>query len=657
MTSPHLSFRSLSILLALAAPACGIFGGSDKQDDGSDDGGFTFGDGTGDGGGNSGVDEDGDGYDDDVDCDDSDASIHPGAEEICDGVDQDCDDVIDENPSDGSAYYADADGDGHGDPDSTVTACEEGDGAVSSSDDCDDGDADVYPGNDEYCDDKDNNCDGQVDEGAEGTWFKDADGDGYGEPSVPVEGCRPGSDYVSNDDDCDDTDDNTYPGADEVCDSADNDCDLEVDEDPVDGDPYYEDIDGDGLGSGTVVYACDGITNSWDCNDADGTEPMVVDAAAGSSGNGTLAKPYKKIQDGINHASECVIVFAGTYAEAIDFKGTNMTVTGVEGATDTTIDATGKGSPAVTFDSGEGSTAVLQGFTITGGDGWEEATSSSTTCNSNETCTDYYTTYCGGGILASGSDPTLIDLVVQDNILEVAGTTTSGNDTYTVYSFGGGACFLSSAATMEGVDFLGNFADQGGAIYVDQYSTIDMGQGSLFENTATDGGAVQVDAGSLAMSNVISAWNVAGDDGGGALVAGGSLAATNVTWGYETGGTGGGIYVMGSGSSTTLNSIIYSAAGTGIQVESGSSFSGKYNDVYGNTTNYSGITDPTGSNGNISSNPKFTDVTNDGNAANDDWTLTSSSPAVNAGNPTSTYNDADGTANDMGAYGGPDGVW
>ena len=40
-----------------------------------------------------------------------------------------------------------------------------------------------------------------------------------------------------------------------------------------------------------------------------------------------------------------------------------------------------------------------------------------------------------------------------------------------------------------------------------------------------------------------------------------------------------------------------------------------------------------------------------------DFTLRTSSPAIDAGDPDAAYNDIDGTRNDMGGYGGPDGVW
>jgi len=106
-------------------------------------------------------DSDGDGWNDDEDCDDGNAGIHPGATEICDdGIDQDC------NGADlaSQTYYYDDDGDGYGDE--AVVACgSQPGGTVSVSGDCDDGDPAIHPGAEELCDAKDNDCNGEVDDG------------------------------------------------------------------------------------------------------------------------------------------------------------------------------------------------------------------------------------------------------------------------------------------------------------------------------------------------------------------------------------------------------------------------------------------------------------------------------------------------------------
>jgi len=116
----------------------------------------------------------------------------------------------------------------------------------SVEDDCDDGDATVYPGAEEVCDGADNDCDGVVDApGLEGgsLWYPDADGDGYGDENAdPIESCLPPDGYVDNNIDCDDDDPDAYPGAD----GFDDDCD------PFDG--GSDDADtatyGDGVDTG-----------------------------------------------------------------------------------------------------------------------------------------------------------------------------------------------------------------------------------------------------------------------------------------------------------------------------------------------------------------------------------------------------------------------
>ena len=64
----------------------------------------------------------------------------------------------------------------------------DGDGFWSDSD-CDDGDPDVYPDADELCNEIDDDCDGEVDEGAMTVFYADADGDGYGDASSTTEAC------------------------------------------------------------------------------------------------------------------------------------------------------------------------------------------------------------------------------------------------------------------------------------------------------------------------------------------------------------------------------------------------------------------------------------------------------------------------------------
>ena len=178
-------------------------------------------------------DRDGDGYLADVnggdDCDDSDPAVHPDADELCNGEDDDCDGEVDENPSE--LWYPDGDGDSFGDDQGAIAACDQPEGTVAVGGDCDDSDDSIHPDADERCNGEDDDCDGEVDEDAidPDPWYLDGDGDGYGVPEAPVEACEQPSGYAPTDDDCDDGDPATHPGASELLDGRDQDCDGRVD--------------------------------------------------------------------------------------------------------------------------------------------------------------------------------------------------------------------------------------------------------------------------------------------------------------------------------------------------------------------------------------------------------------------------------------------
>ena len=182
--------------------------------------------------------------------------------EICDGLDNDCDGTTDEDAAP-ATYYRDADMDGVGTDSDTMTGCDPPSGYVAIGGDCNDGDANNYPGNGEVCDGADNDCDGTVDNGNPGGGGACSTGQD-GVCAAGTETCSGGGlTCVSN----------TSSSA-EICDGLDNDCDGVDDEEPTDGTTYYRDADMDGYGvSNNTIVACSQpagyAPRGGDCRDGD----------------------------------------------------------------------------------------------------------------------------------------------------------------------------------------------------------------------------------------------------------------------------------------------------------------------------------------------------------------------------------------------------
>jgi hypothetical protein len=177
--------------------------------------------------------------------------------------------------------------------------------------DCDDSRADVGPDAVERCDGIDNDCDGRIDEDdPEPQQWRDADGDGFGDPDSPSFACASIPAHTSNADDCDDADPRTHPDAPEVCgDGRDNDCDTTIDED---GEPllWFSDGDGDGHGvAGDPEVSCAAVPgrapSDRDCDDTDdGIHPDAVDEAYdGVDADCDDADDYDLDGDGHRHVS------------------------------------------------------------------------------------------------------------------------------------------------------------------------------------------------------------------------------------------------------------------------------------------------------------------------------------------------------------------
>jgi hypothetical protein len=151
----------------------------------------------------------------------------PPETEVCNGIDDDCDGLVDDadpNVTGRPTWYRDADGDGYGNAAITQPACAQPAGYVANDTDCNDADAAIHPGAAEVCDGIDQNCNGSVDEGVLVTSYQDADADTFGNPAVSTQGCTVPTGYVTNSLDCDDSNPAIQPGATELCNGLDDDC-------------------------------------------------------------------------------------------------------------------------------------------------------------------------------------------------------------------------------------------------------------------------------------------------------------------------------------------------------------------------------------------------------------------------------------------------
>ncbi len=200
--------------------------------------------------------------------------VYPMATEICDGIDNDGDGVIDEGVK--TTFYRDADGDGYGVTDNTISSCTAPIGYVSISGDSDDSNNTIYPGVTEIPGDG-------IDQDGDGSelCYKDSDNDGY-RPDATSTVVSADCDCIDSGEataaeptyDCDDSDPAICPSVMEICDGKDNDCDGTVDEGVKT--TFYQDADGDGHGNINItISACtapDGyVSVSDDCDDSNNT--------------------------------------------------------------------------------------------------------------------------------------------------------------------------------------------------------------------------------------------------------------------------------------------------------------------------------------------------------------------------------------------------
>ncbi|MFM9005052.1 MAG: MopE-related protein, partial [Flavobacteriales bacterium] len=219
-----------------------------------------------------------------TDCNDNNSAIRPNATETCNGIDDNCNNSIDEGVL--TTFYQDSDGDGYGNASVTTTACSAPTGYVSNSTDCNDNNSAIRPNATETCNGIDDNCNSSIDEGVLITFYRDQDGDGYGNASVTTTACSAPTGYVSNSTDCNDNNSAIRPNATETCNGVDDNCNSSIDEGVLI--TFYRDQDGDGYGNASVTTtACSAptgyVSNSTDCNDnSSSINPAAVEICSNS---------------------------------------------------------------------------------------------------------------------------------------------------------------------------------------------------------------------------------------------------------------------------------------------------------------------------------------------------------------------------------------
>ena len=213
-----------------------------------------------------------------------------------------------------------------------------------------------------------------------------------------------------------------------------------------------------------------------------------------------VPKDYPTIQEAIAVAAagDEVVVEPGTYPETIDFLGKAITVGSVLGADQTTIDGAGLGDSVVRFAAGEGRSARLRGFTITGGEGGP---------------TDRLSR--GGGVLVDTASPTIIDCRIVANRANFGGGVfvDKGSPAFVncVFQsneagFGGGIFNNNSFPTVSNCTFRANEAGFGGGIY-------SVGGAPVVANSILWGNDQDEIVGSnptVSFSNVMGGWFGAG---------------------------------------------------------------------------------------------------------------------------------------------------
>ncbi len=393
------------------------------------------------------------------DCDDSNPEIHVGASEVCNEVDDDCDGLVDAEDDDFDAstlisFYGDEDGDGYGLEQDVAKACTAPEGYVDNADDCNDALEAISPEAEEICDGLDNDCDGLIDGDDDSIapesvseFYADLDLDGYGDDDNLVNACELVEGLTTVGGDCDDSDGDVYPAAEESCSEVDSNCD---------GDAWA------------------GAADAWFHADGDGSWTEADLSAWTGTEAGSLYLCENTYSARLTLEADIDIIGLGEEVSVLDGGGAGTILT-IE--TDSlTVDISG-----VSFDNGYSSTVDPNfGYDVGGA---LVCFSDATVTVSDSAFHDNMAVDGLGGAIASDGCSLLLDSV------EISGSSAT---------FGGALFGFSGVIDVVDSEIFGNSAISGGVYYGYGLSTpneINFTDSSVYSNEAQAwGGALMLDA-------------------------------------------------------------------------------------------------------------------------------------------------------------------